>query len=258
MKQVMSTLAAVLLSTSAAWAQGYPDIWTSEVEPSMQGANKMKGFTFGVRVETWRADLSITDSSPSSLEDNLDEPQVLHTAMMFTGAYDVQVGQNLTITIFAGAGPEYIATRLGLDDNNGDLDTTFDYHLAFEIGANLTVQIDNLDVGGGLLIRSGTEAEVEADDETDVTYYYFMFRIQAEVGYRLREGVRGYGGLRYSLYNAEWEMDNNSSNPDFEAEFDIPIGFFMGVELGTGPVRGRFEASILDAWGFLVAVTWTF
>ena len=256
MKRFLSTLAAVLLTTSAAWAQGYPDIWTSEVEPSLQGANKMKGFTFGVRVETWRADLSITDSSPSTLEDSLDEPQVLHTAMMFSGSYDIQVGPKLTITIFAGAGPEYIATRADVGPTTGALDSTFDYHLAFEVGSQVTAQADRLDFGGGLLIRSGTEAEVESSDNLDQTYHYFMFRVQGEVGYRFMDTVRAYGGLRYSLYSAQWEDDNAAV--DFDAEFEVPIGLFLGVELGTGPARGRFEASVLDAYGFLAAITWTF
>ncbi len=255
MKRFSIALAAALLSTSAAWAQGYPDIWTSEVEPAVQGANKLKGFSFGVRVETWRADLEITDSSPSGLENNVDDPQVMHNALLFTGAYDVQVGPNLTITLFAGIGPEYIATRLGLD-TGGWLDTTFDYHMVFEAGANIAVQINNLDVGGGFVLRTGTEAEVEADDNQDLTYFYFLFRIQGEVGYRLRDGIRGYGGLRFSLYNADWE--NDDANADFEAEFDLPIGFFLGAEVGTGAVRGRFEFSVLDAYGFLAAITWTF
>jgi opacity protein-like surface antigen len=260
-KRFLLAIPLLACTVASAAAQSLPvfssDPWTSEVEPFQDAKKaKLKGFTFGARVETWRADLDITDSSPAALESIIDDPAVLHSALFLTVSYAFELTPTVTITLFGGVGPEIISTRLDAGASSGD--STFDSHLVFEVGGQLTIQVDRLDVSAGLRLRSGNEAEVDASGTEDLTYFYFLFRIEAEVGFRLFDGFRPFAGIRYSLYNAEWENSDPSPDIDFEAEFDIPVGFFAGVEIGSGPVRGRLEASVLDAYGFLVSVGWTF
>jgi hypothetical protein len=259
MKRTILSIAMIAMAAGAARAQSAEFL---SLEPGQQagaekkvaGQNKLKGFTFGLRVESWRAELEVEDTDPPGLEGALDEPTVIHNALLAFVSYDLDLAQNATLTLFGGVGPEEISTRLDVGPTS--MDSSFDEHLVFEVGAQIGIQIDRLDIGGGLSIRSGTEADVEASDSEELTYFYYLFRLKVEAGYRIIDPLRVFGGVRASFYGAEWENDDQSM--DFEAEFDMPFGLFLGAELNSGPMSARLEASVLDAFGFMLSVGWTF
>jgi hypothetical protein len=93
------------------------------------------------------------------------------------------------------------------------------------------------------------DSEADRPSPETITYEYRMLRLAGEGGLEATGGVRAFLGLRYSIYEGEWEIDDPGNFPDvvtYEVEFDQPFGVYVGVELGSGPAVGRLQLEFVD------------
>ena len=99
---------------------------------------------------------------------------------------------------------------------------------------------------GSVIFRSGS-SEADRPPPEEITYAYTKITVSGEVGLPQPSGVRPFAGIRYSMYQAEWELeDPGGIGILYEAEFEQPLGAFAGVEISSGRITSRFQLSFLD------------
>lgn len=247
-----------------------PDRLTLTADPVPPGPKKDR-FDLGVRVEYWEVDaLEIVGSdNVGGLTDDVFEEGVeidqFHSAALLQGDYTHSFSSAF-FRIHAGLGFERMGTRTVDDTPSGigitDFDDVYDTDLVLEIGGAFGFQFDKTTDGlVSVTYRSG-ESEVNREGNVDVTYEYTMIRVTGEVGFMPNESARFFGGLRYTLYEAEYELSAPNPVYSWELEFDQPLGLSLGVDLlstaPTGGVAARIELQFVDVLGFVASAGWRF
>lgn len=247
-----------------------PDRLTLTADPVPPGPKKDR-FELGVRVEYWEVDaLEIVGSdnifglTDDTFEDGVEIRQ-FHSAVLLQGDYTHSFS-NAFFRLRAGLGLERMGTTTEDDTPSGigiaEFDDVYDNDLVLEIGAAFGFKFDKTTDGLVSLVYRAGESEVSRVTNEDITYEYTMVRIGAEVGFMPNEGVRFFGGLRYTLYEAEYEFSDPNPEWSWELEFDQPIGLSLGVDfLSTAPAggaAGRIELQFVDVLGFVVSAGWSF
>lgn len=263
-------IAAMLLAGALpAFADG-GDLFTLGSEPVPPGANKDR-FNLGFRVEYWEvSELEIVGSdnifglTDAVFEEGVEIRQ-FHSAALLQGDYTHSFS-NAFFRIHAGLGLERMGTTTEDDTASGigitEFDDVFDTDLVLEIGGGFGFQFDKKTDGLITLVYRAGESEISRATNEDITYEYTMIRFGGEVGFMPNEGVRLFAGLRYTLYEAEYEFSDPNPEFSWELEFDQPFGISLGMELMStaagGGVAGRIELQFVDVLGFVAAVGWRF
>ena len=208
----------------------------------------------GARVESWRSEMEFTGSTLTPAIPFDPELGVTlftqHSGGFVTGDYSYHGMRGTVIHGYFALGFESIVSRLDSDATvpGGPRidDTRFDDSLVFEVGAGFTHRLTDMDLGGSVLFRSGS-SEADRPPPEEITYAYTKITLSAEVGLPQPSGVRPFAGIRYSMYQAEWELeDPGGIGVLYEAEFEQPLGAFAGVEISSGRITSRFQLSFLD------------
>ena len=276
----MKTVACTLLSTAALLACALPalandpgdrpDRLTLTADPARPGPKKDR-FDLGVRVEYWEVDpLQVAGSTNTfGLTDTVFEEGVeirqFHSAALLQGDYTHSFSSAF-FRLHAGLGLERMGTTTVDDTPTGigitEFDDVYDNDLVLEIGGAFGFQFDKTTDGLVSLVYRAGDSEVKRTTLEEITYKYTMLRIGAEVGFMPNEGVRFFGGLRYTLYEATYEISNPNLLWSWDLEFDQPIGLSLGVDLlstsPAGGVAGRIELQFVDVLGFVASAGWRF
>lgn len=259
--------AALLLAASAAVASAQDprrasvSLWGEAADPAPQVRKKEHAFSVNAGLEWWRAELEITDSSdsagtPSSALEQGITFYAQHTSAIVSLEYSFLGLAGAEIRAHVGVGYETMETRIDDDVTPDVFDSRFDDSFLFEVGAAFVYKLTKADVRGSILFRMGdSEADLPAPD--DITYEYTLIRVAAEGGIEAMPGVRPFAGLRYTLYESEWEFEDSSvpATLTYELEFEQPFGIFVGIELGSGDGAGRLELDFIDMDTVGVAVS---
>lgn len=260
----LSTVALLGITSAAAWAQepsrASVSLW-GEPEAAPQVRKKEHAFSVNAGLEWWRAEMEITDSSdsagtPSGLLDQGITFYSQHTSAIVSLEYSFLGLVGAEIRAHVGVGYETVESTLEDDLTPVTFDTRFEESFLFEVGAAFVYKLTKADVRGSLLYRMGdSEADQPAPDE--YTYEYTLIRVALEGGIEAMDGVRPFLGLRYTLYESEWEYEDTATpyTVTYELEFEQPLGVFVGVELGSGQGAGRLEIDFVDVDTIGVAVS---
>lgn len=263
---ITSALLASLSAAASAQDAGRANVplWGEAADPAPQVRKKEHAFGVSAGLEWWRAQLDFTDSSsvnpslPSSaLEQNVDF-YAQHTSAIVSLEYSFLGLAGAEIRAHAGLGYETMETTIDVGGAGPSTsDTRYDESFLFEVGAAFVYKLTKADVRGSLLYRMG-DGEADRPSPEDITYEYTLIRVAAEGGIEAMPGVRPFLGLRYTLYESEWEIDDPGNVPDvvtYELELDQPFGVFVGIELGSGDGAGRLEIDFIDVDTVGIAVS---
>lgn len=224
----------------------------------------------GLGVETWRAEMGITDSSktggpPFDPEQGI-EFFAQHNLALLIGEYSYHGLKSLVIRGRVGIGFESLSTTIDADASafGGERvdDTRYENELVWEIGASAAYSFDKFDAGLSITFRGG-QGEADRPSPETIEYSYTFLRIGGEFGYRASETLRPFIGLRYTLYDGEWDFNDPSgfiSSATYDLELNQPFGITLGLDLESGAIAARLEILLvdIDAAGFGASVLYKF
>lgn len=241
---------------AAAHAQGM-SLGEPAVPVALQGKAPDTRVRLGARAETWRSEMEFDDSETAPImfdaEQGVDfftqhNAVFLTLDVVFTGVANVELYGH------AGLGYESITTTLELDATSAiggpdQFDTRFEDNVAWEAGVGAVFDFVGADAGILVLYRGGAESEAEnRPPDEEFTYEYWMLRVAGEVGVQTPVAVRPFLGVRFTMYEGVWLLEDPTSGFEIEytLEFDQPVGVYLGADLTEGAVTARVQLEFVD------------